>query len=993
MTPATTIALGLWLMLGPRLLFPQPGVANRCVIWGTVRLADGSLSYRFAPEPIPAGPHYLHYIVMLNEQEQKILTELAPKWSPSEDVNIPGNGFYGCELGNFEGPEIKPGDRVQVIVTDEGAGQQGVAEAVIPELPGAINCDVQLRPAPTSVPSLALRPRPTGKLALHWETPAATTLVYQRSRKDRYGNGRPRGQYRLVARLTGGETSFEPDDTADMAWLIVQIDREGQIVGRSQEVRMFPEPDGFESLIAVTDSSVIYTVDVGAGLVTVRDNQGREMRHFLMKDDFVAQAMEADGENLAIYGRPVTDERGWIRLLYSSEGRLLDERAAPAPSTPTAEAEGALIRAVRATSRGPLLLDGLAKELRSSHSGHKSETFRGLAFGGFKRPRDFAVGTDGTTYVLDGPRIVVVPPGLEEEMPSLNRKGDVYVIRWRTGVPTESLVSVRGQGQELSLGGGRPTRRHQVPISTPSRPGKYRVSVSHSIRILGEEPTWASVPLLIPPLTKGSHAYLQVRVAIVILANVVQRKNAPQDIELPGPVDDVEIERLKQEMLIGQRFYWINSHLRFLPDMEFIVDREFHDLNPYEDAPNRQNLSALFAREGKKLDDYAGVCRIVVEQVYDANAKAWRIASSGGGLTSGLSKGSRDPGWSWWPAGAADFFIPDSWLFVHEYGHQVDAMFDASGEPSFWGNHFAPQEGNVARFGEHFDGNAYLLRWWPEEKWFTSDWGTVEFAKDADEDGVPDDAPELPIDEKRLSGDPHRKDTDGDGLSDRDELMAWKGITVGLGQVWANPIEPNLRSRDTDGDGLADGRDPYPLCAFNTLIPRRRELPKQTTTGSMPQGEYSLQVGSSRAGVSVIWDPEYLWITMTGAQPCRLLVQLDANNDGWFVGKDNYQLTIDPPTAEGEAPKVHLYIVNAAEPDRWPFNDENLVSAQEIRLERAAGEGELRVGIPHNEATGLTLEKNERLGINIGVARPSGPHVYHMVGQPHELLEVELVDG
>ncbi|HJN15316.1 MAG TPA: hypothetical protein QGH10_07500, partial [Armatimonadota bacterium] len=40
----------------------QPGVANRCVLWEAARLEDGSLTDRFAPEPIPDGPHYLHYI-------------------------------------------------------------------------------------------------------------------------------------------------------------------------------------------------------------------------------------------------------------------------------------------------------------------------------------------------------------------------------------------------------------------------------------------------------------------------------------------------------------------------------------------------------------------------------------------------------------------------------------------------------------------------------------------------------------------------------------------------------------------------------------------------------------------------------------------------------------------------------------------------------------------------------------------------------------------
>jgi hypothetical protein len=414
------------------------------------------------------------------------------------------------------------------------------------------------------------------------------------------------------------------------------------------------------------------------------------------------------------------------------------------------------------------------------------------------------------------------------------------------------------------------------------------------------------------------------------------------------------------------------------------------------------------------------VCRLVVEQTYDANAKAWRIASSGGGLTSGVSKGSKDPGWSWWPAGAADFFIPDSWLFVHEYEHQVDAMFDASGEPSFWGNHFAPQDGNVARFGEHFDGNAYILRMWPEEKWFTSDWGTVQFAADADEDGVPDDAPEAPIDEKRLGSDPTREDTDGDGLSDRDEVMAWKGIIDGLGQTWAQPILPDPRNRDTDGDGLRDGADPYPLYPIPNTIPKHTLIRdgKPLAPSEWPPFHHFGAQGVE-ATTSLAWDSEYLYVgcrvdsgtrsqsdttglghvpesrrsqsdtTGLGHVPefRRVFIQIDADNDGWFVGKDNISLTIEPPKAPGEAPAVRAFVVNAAEPGKWPFNDETLLEPEAVRCATDATEGySLVVAIPKSPDIGLRLEAGEMLGLNLGYEHPTRAGTYLMLFQPHALV-------
>ncbi len=57
-------------------------------------------------------------------------------------------------------------------------------------------------------------------------------------------------------------------------------------------------------------------------------------------------------------------------------------------------------------------------------------------------------------------------------------------------------------------------------------------------------------------------------------------------------------------------------------------------------------------------------------------------------------------------------------------------------------------------------------------------------AVDSDKDGLDD------VREKQIGTDPHNPDTDGDGLSDGDEVIVYK----------TNPLNP-----DTDGDGLSDG--------------------------------------------------------------------------------------------------------------------------------------------------------------------------------------------
>ena len=57
---------------------------------------------------------------------------------------------------------------------------------------------------------------------------------------------------------------------------------------------------------------------------------------------------------------------------------------------------------------------------------------------------------------------------------------------------------------------------------------------------------------------------------------------------------------------------------------------------------------------------------------------------------------------------------------------------------------------------------------------------------DSDNDGLPD------TQEAQLGTDPHNPDTDGDGLTDGDEVLIWK----------TDPL-----NSDTDGDGYPDGRE------------------------------------------------------------------------------------------------------------------------------------------------------------------------------------------
>ena len=84
-------------------------------------------------------------------------------------------------------------------------------------------------------------------------------------------------------------------------------------------------------------------------------------------------------------------------------------------------------------------------------------------------------------------------------------------------------------------------------------------------------------------------------------------------------------------------------------------------------------------------------------------------------------------------------------------------------------------------------------------------WGAIRSAVDNDLDTIPDNDPNVPLDEERFGSSSSGKDTDHDGLSDLQEAMA--GIFL--------VTDPKVE--DTDGDGLADGEDSEPVYPLKTI--------------------------------------------------------------------------------------------------------------------------------------------------------------------------------
>jgi hypothetical protein len=120
--------------------------ANYCVEYGLVYHSDGSL----CTHPSSA----VRQVVYLNKNKAQILTENAPKWG-DVDPNVPGNGYQGCELGNFSKTPIAAGDSFTVVFSCETRHELGQAAGVAASLPAGGGIYVEVHLQPTGIPTPA----------------------------------------------------------------------------------------------------------------------------------------------------------------------------------------------------------------------------------------------------------------------------------------------------------------------------------------------------------------------------------------------------------------------------------------------------------------------------------------------------------------------------------------------------------------------------------------------------------------------------------------------------------------------------------------------------------------------------------------------------------------------------------------------------------------------------------------------------------------------
>ena len=515
---------------------------------------------------------------------------------------------------------------------------------------------------------------------------------------------------------------------------------------------------------------------------------------------------------------------------------------------------------------------------------------------------------------------------------------------------------------------------------------------------------------------------MHLKLVNIIFANVTNKPDADREGAKTTAAKE-EVERVKRELQMATVFYWINSGMRFWLDNDIYVTDKYYEVDNTGygvgfAGPDWPALKELVEAAGKKVSDYDGRSFISLEKRWDPDKGKWFFPTSGGGTYG--PEGEPGYGASSWKAGGQNY-----WLYTHEVGHQMDALYGWSMGPEYIFNHFQPWDDTSHRHGEHFDGNAWLLREWagyytrehqgwpmlePKTwfRYFINRWGIVEFADDKDEDGIPDNAPKVPLDEVRWNSDPAKKDTDGDGLPDLLEAMACEWVDYGLNEIWAGPISKHRsdpRKSDTDGDGIPDGKDPYPIYAVNPKVAQR--TPK--LDGVVSDGEYApfarMDDQAYKCDVYLAWDKDNLYVAMKSDKaPETGRIYFDFGDNGWFMGKDNYDLRIAPGGSVKVGAEWHTNadktfgaaLHNCGVPGKWPFFDATGLKDGEVRFAQSKENGYgFEIAIPKNPGNGVALTPGQKIGLLFAVGPVGGAGRPGEVGQltlfePHNLIAFEL---
>jgi len=452
------------------------------------------------------------------------------------------------------------------------------------------------------------------------------------------------------------------------------------------------------------------------------------------------------------------------------------------------------------------------------------------------------------------------------------RQGDIPMIAWRPAGKQfapwadKAIRVVESKGgkstyHRLVVDGLKPGKRYYYRVYDPgTRPTPQEMN-------FGAEQPWQRELAISTLAPKGSKTIIHIPVKVILMPYVLNVESAHEAsgkvAPLPPKFTEAEMATIREEYRRASLFYWVNNGMRYWVDFQVQVDNR-----PQRWGPEPTNVSAPYkgwpvCRSWAGVDftgpgggdfnivDSKDPLKVTKDPVYEENpfpgqieqafvrkwnsaAQKWEFYTSGGGTLGieGLKQGV--PGRSQYLGGN-----DTSWLCTHEFHHQMESYGDFSGmtreddrvvfDHFFTRKRVTKPDGKIeefawntsARFGEHYDGIAYWDRTLSDIQWLRSYFGETIVVKDTDGDGIPDDDPRLPLDEKRFGSNPANAKTDG-RMNDLDKAMLSTWVPASLQFTLTKPpyqaIRPDPKKVDQDGDGIPDDQDLFPLYLWQPFV-------------------------------------------------------------------------------------------------------------------------------------------------------------------------------
>jgi|GEM_PF-3323423 len=665
-----------------------------------------------------------------------------------------------------------------------------------------------------------------------------------------------------------------------------------------------------------------------------------------------------------------------LQVLEIRNDELVWVRAIPLSERP---------RDVEVLESGDLLVLGESALLLVSGEGEVIARYTGSAYGGVNNPIAVAASPGGLVALTDADGVLFTTSQLVDPVVTVDLVDpETALLTWRELAPGRAVVRYGQDPAALdrSVTVESDDSGVQRAVLSELLPNtRYAFQVESTVGAIPPRPRAVGRFLSAPP--QGTTQYITAPTLAAVFRN--------------GKMTDEDIEILKEQLERVRLFYWVNSYLTWNIEWDvLVIDEPFGEPSGFI-GPDRTAMAIEqgLAAQGKRLDEYTGVVVYIPVGAWqgDRSRIVYRTQALGGaafGVPAPWPNGALS-----WVTGYAQINVPYAsdvtWVTLHEYHHQLDALHAASGFPDY--AHADWPIRHPGPYGEHYDFNAWIARGLPRRAWLLNNYGRLTLAEDADGDLVPDDDPRVPLDERRFGSSSAAASTNG-SISDFELILTsiWVGDGLGLNETAGTHLpRPNPERADQDGDGILDADDPYPLYAADP----DRPMGTPVIDGVIEAGEWhrfmEMADQDLRAVTYVDWDEEHFYFAVEMDRFAVVRLRLITGENGWFQGT-NYEIQVRPAGMDGR-PAVSGYIYDNRDVDEPYRQDVALFQQQGITARYSQQEGgayHIELSVPRQEGLGLRLEPGDSLGLHV-TFNFSGSRPWVSLFEPHSLYYLRLV--